>query len=142
MFNDRDYVPLKKQVSAYRAWRSKIYKKQAKPKSKSKLSDAKPRSRSTVIVEIGCGLSVPRLRWEAEKIAHDHPGSVTVIRINSENSAGCVTHENMISIPMGAEKAILAIDKQMRDLAVNAKTEEAGAGGGQGLEVTTSPIDD
>ena len=73
-----------------------------------------PSTFRAVLLEVGCGTSVPRLRWEAEKMARDLGAHATLIRINLDEPDGCIVQEwsggrsagALISVRMHARNAI------------------------------------
>ena len=53
-----------------------------------------------MIVEVGCGTAVPRLRWEAEKIVADLRPYVTLLRINADEPLGCLLPMALHALPV------------------------------------------
>jgi NAD-dependent SIR2 family protein deacetylase len=113
MFNDRDYKKNKPQVAAYRKWRQMLYKQLKASASGDDAGEDPPFQ--LLILEIGCGTSVPRLRWESEALGLDFGDHCTVVRINKEQPGGCVLEgSQLISVRAGAQEAIQKIDTHVR----------------------------
>jgi NAD-dependent SIR2 family protein deacetylase len=67
---------------------------------------------SLVVIECGAGTAIPTVRLACEGIAHRHGG--TLIRINPREP---VVPSGQISLPLGALKALAAIDERLGDSA-------------------------
>ena len=63
-----------------------------------------------VIVEVGAGLAVPRVRWESERTARSH--NAKLIRINMDD---CAIPEGItgVSLPMGGLAALQLLEKEL-----------------------------
>ena len=171
MFNDRDFVENKKQVSLYCRWRRALYARaagcDARKSSRRRTdpvaeqtavhdeesavecgrgaggaaaaaaaadagvvadADAVPSAFRAVLLEVGCGTSVPRLRWEAEKMTRDLGSCATLIRINLDEPDGCIVQEcrggcsagALICVRMHARNAI----ERIHELLVNELTQQ------------------
>jgi NAD-dependent SIR2 family protein deacetylase len=118
MFNDRDYKKNKPQVVAYRKWRQQLYKRLKATRDLKQHGDGDGGGDFQLLVlEIGCGTAVPRLRWESEALGLDFGDHCTVVRINKEQPGGCVIDgKQLISVQAGAQEAIEMIDAGVREL--------------------------
>ncbi|CAH1797844.1 unnamed protein product [Owenia fusiformis] len=65
-----------------------------------------------IVIEIGSGLAVPRVRERGEAIIKRSEGKGTLIRINPAEST--VPHGQHIGLPLGALEAITSIDKILK----------------------------
>jgi len=74
----------------------------------------------TVILEIGCGINVPSVRMNSEKMLSSNPDTTTLIRINpdfpSVGKRGSSKSKNSISIKETGLKSIKEIDKWIKIL--------------------------
>jgi len=77
-----------------------------------------PADKLLLVLEIGCGLQMPRLREQGQTLVTQHRahgGDAVLVRLNLHEPLIIPRHPRSYSLPLGAQDALLLMDRILDD---------------------------